>query len=326
MWWGKRHPPADPKHLSFKGKTVLVTGANSGLGHETAVKFAALGASTLILGVRTQEKGEQAKADIIKKTQCSPGIFIIETVDLSTFASVREFVSRVKARVPKLDIASLNAGVAEWKYVKSPDGYEMTLQINVLSPALMAMLLLPKLRETATATSKDDDFSPYMFFLLCIAAWEVEADWLLPGQSLIQRCNDESKWATIKQYFLAKLALWHFIQGLVEREEKEGKGVNINANCPGLCKTSMSRNFPLIIRLITLLQYFFVGRTAKEEARTMVGATCLGRESMGKPWRNDQYIPPSKLMESERGTELYHETYEEIMAILRQHVSLEELI
>lgn len=191
-------------------------------------------------------------------------------------------MSGVKACVPKLNIVSLNAGVTEWKYVKSPDEYKMTLQINVLSTALMAIPLLPKLRETATVTYKDDDFPPHMSFLLSIAAWEVEADWLPLGQSLPQWCDVESKWATIKQYFLVKLALWYFIQGLVEREEKEGKRVIINANCPGLCKTSMSGNFPLIIRLITLLQYFFVGRTAEEGARTMVGATCPGRE-YGKP-------------------------------------------
>ena len=53
MWYGKHHPPIDPKQISFKGKTVLVTGANSGLGRETVVKFATLGASMLIVGVRT---------------------------------------------------------------------------------------------------------------------------------------------------------------------------------------------------------------------------------------------------------------------------------
>lgn len=90
MWWGRRHPPEDPTNLSFACKTVLVTGANSGLGHEAAVKYAALGASTLILGIRTQEKGEQAKQDIAQRTKGSPNIFVIETVDLSTFASVRD--------------------------------------------------------------------------------------------------------------------------------------------------------------------------------------------------------------------------------------------
>lgn len=331
MWYGKRHPPVDPKDISFNGKTVLVTGANSGLGHETAVKFAALGASTLILGVRTQEKGEQAKADIIAKTHCSPDIFIIETVDLSTFASVKEFASRVKARVPKLDVASLNAGIAQWKYEKSPDGFEMTLQVNVLSTALMALLLLPKLRETAAA-AEDEDSAPHLPFLLSVAAWDVDASDLPPGQSLIQRCDDEAKWDMAKQYFLVKLALWYFIQGLVEREENVAKSrsrsqrVIINANCPGLCKTAMDRNFPFFFRLFMMLQYFFLGRSAEQGARTMVGAAALGQESMGKLWNNDKYLPPSPLMESERGTELYHETWEEILAILRQHVPVEDLL
>jgi hypothetical protein len=48
MWWDKRNPPVDPKKLSFKGKTDLVTRANSGFGHETAVTFAALSTSTKI--------------------------------------------------------------------------------------------------------------------------------------------------------------------------------------------------------------------------------------------------------------------------------------
>ena len=257
IWYDRRHPPADPKHISFKGKIVLVTGANSGLGYETAVKFAALGASTLILGVRTQEKGEQAKADIIARTQCSPEIFIIETVDLATFASVRDFATRVKARVSKLDVASLNAGIGQHKYEKSPDGFEMTLQVNVLSTALIALLLLPKLRETA-AVNNDD--APHMPFLLSIAAWMVEDSDLPIGQSIIRRCDDEAKWNMVKNYFFEKLALWYFVQGLVEREEKarksQSKRVIINANCPGMCKTAMNRNFPLIFRLFMTLQFF----------------------------------------------------------------------
>ncbi|KAK4234271.1 hypothetical protein C8A03DRAFT_37961 [Achaetomium macrosporum] len=61
--WAVNHPPADPT-VSFAGKTVLVTGTNTGLGFEAAVKYAALGASRLILGVRSADKGEAAKQHI----------------------------------------------------------------------------------------------------------------------------------------------------------------------------------------------------------------------------------------------------------------------
>ena len=59
--WGKLNPPKDPK-IPFTGKTVLVTGSNTGLGFVVALKFAALGASKLILAVRTPAKGKAGKA------------------------------------------------------------------------------------------------------------------------------------------------------------------------------------------------------------------------------------------------------------------------
>jgi len=64
----KWFPPYDPT-TSFVGKNVIVTGANSGLGFEAAVKFSALGASKLILGVRDIGKGDKAKTAIEARTQ-----------------------------------------------------------------------------------------------------------------------------------------------------------------------------------------------------------------------------------------------------------------
>ncbi|KAI1779535.1 hypothetical protein F4818DRAFT_453590 [Hypoxylon cercidicola] len=74
------------------------------------IKHASLGAPTLILGVRSIEKGETAKQAIISKTICSPDIFLIETVDLSTFASVK-FCDLVKQRVKKLAGGHRDAGI-----------------------------------------------------------------------------------------------------------------------------------------------------------------------------------------------------------------------
>ena len=67
MRWSVKNPPADPA-VSFTGKTVLVTGSNVGLGYEAAIKYAQKGASKLILAVRSVDKGEQAKSEIIEKT------------------------------------------------------------------------------------------------------------------------------------------------------------------------------------------------------------------------------------------------------------------
>ena len=67
MWWSGRNPPSDPL-TTLTGKTVLITGANVGLGFEAAIKFAKLKASRLIFGVRSLQRGEEAKARLCQQT------------------------------------------------------------------------------------------------------------------------------------------------------------------------------------------------------------------------------------------------------------------
>ncbi|KXX81404.1 Retinol dehydrogenase 14 [Madurella mycetomatis] len=318
LWWAARHPPTDSQNLSFKDKAILVTGANSGLGHAAAIKYAALGANPLILAVRSQAKGEQAKADIIHATCCSPDIFIIEILDLTTFASVRDFVDRVSANVQRLHAVQLAAGISTPAFSRSPEGYEMALQVNVLSTALLALLLLPKLRETATA-SPNDGFSPHMSFVNSIAHLEVKPEWIAEDETLIQRLDNEYKFDQVSQYYLVKLAVIFVVRRLVERVGNAG--VVINASCPGMCKTNMGRNHPPVQRIFMAVFYIF-GRSAEQGSRTLVGATGLGPASHGKFWTNDNYLPPSEFMDSERGNALYRETWEGILSILRGRVGL----
>lgn len=145
QFWHARYPPKDPVHLSFASKTVLVTGANDGLGLQAAIKFAQLGAARLVLGVRSREKGEAAKAAILSKTKSSPlPEFVVITVDLSTFASVKAFAAEVNEKIDKLHVVLLCAGIMIPTFQTSPDGYEINFQVNVLSSALMALLLVPR--------------------------------------------------------------------------------------------------------------------------------------------------------------------------------------
>ncbi|KAG6361062.1 hypothetical protein INS49_009283 [Diaporthe citri] len=198
QFWAERHPPADPVHVSYKDNAVRTP---AWVGHEAAVKYAALGANPLILVVRTQTKGEQAKADIIRRTKCSADIFTIVTVDLADIASVKALGHRLTthSRVRQLHVAQLAANDAQWQYESSPDGYEVTLAVNFLSQALLAMLLQPVTRAAAAAATPGG-FVPHLSFFHSIAGFEVTADWLPRGQSLIQRCNDKGKWDSTKQY------------------------------------------------------------------------------------------------------------------------------
>lgn len=133
----------------FTGKTVIVTGANVGLGLEAARHFVRLDAAKVILACRDTEKGERAKAEIERSTARS-GIIEVWPLDLCSFESVRQFCQRAD-RLPRLDVVVENAAVA----MVGPqgvlaEGYESTVTVNVVSTFLMALLLLPTLRRTAT--------------------------------------------------------------------------------------------------------------------------------------------------------------------------------
>lgn len=133
---------------SFCGKTVIVTGANVGLGLEAAKHIARLGAAKLILAVRTPEKGENAKDEIEAETRCARGVVEVWKLDLSSSESVKQFAARANAELPRVDVLLENAGIATGSF-KEAEGEEMTIKTNVTSTFLLAFLMLPKLKETA---------------------------------------------------------------------------------------------------------------------------------------------------------------------------------
>ncbi|RYC57968.1 hypothetical protein CHU98_g8241 [Xylaria longipes] len=302
LWREARSPPAEPTGLSFQDKAVLVTGANSGLGYASAIKYAELGASPLILAVRSQEKGEAARASIVHKTGHA-GEIIILILELSNFASVSAFADQVNERVAKLDVALLCAGIAV------PD-YKTTLR------------LLPKLRAAAAASSNDNSL-PHLCFLNSLASHVVNPEWLPPaGQTLIGALNDRSKFDLTRHYYLAKLAAWFSILGIVERSQAyhDAHEVVINACCPGMCRTNMQRDLPWFQRITQKMVLLPLSRSAEEGSRFLISATWLGPESTGKFWRNDEYLPPGEVLESERGKKLASETWNEILNIIQPYL------
>lgn len=146
-YWAARNPP--PPTVPFSGKTILITGANVGLGFEAALKFASLDAARLILGVRSLQRGEAAKKAICERTGYDAIKVVVMEVDMGVFASVRGFAERVAGIEGCVDVAVLNAGMAPSGYAVGPEGWEMALQVNVLSTALLGILLLPVLRKSA---------------------------------------------------------------------------------------------------------------------------------------------------------------------------------
>lgn len=157
-------PSTGPMNLSVKNNAVLVTGAHSaGLGNYSAIKYAALGANPLIPGVRTREKREQAEAAITLQTGRSPDIFIIETLDLATFVSVKDFVDRVNLRLPAAAASTLSRRRPESPHGPMPRArsrYELSRIVDVLLSMLLMSLLLPKLRAKPISHRQGEENKP----------------------------------------------------------------------------------------------------------------------------------------------------------------------
>jgi|JI10StandDraft_1071094.scaffolds.fasta_scaffold21236_4 dehydrogenase/reductase SDR family protein 12 len=138
-------PALDPDALA--GSTVLVTGANSGIGKAIAAGVAGLGA-TVLLTVRDKARGEAARADILGAV---PGADVrVERCDVSDLPGVRTFAADLVTRVPRLDAVIHNAGVMPPERTRTEQGHELSLATHVLGPVLLTELLLPSL-----ATSPD---------------------------------------------------------------------------------------------------------------------------------------------------------------------------
>ncbi|WP_240837239.1 oxidoreductase [Acidaminobacter sp. JC074] len=130
---------------SLKGKTVIVTGGNSGLGYES-VKVLAKKNARVILACRSLSRGNEAKSKIMKD-QPQTSIEVM-ALDLSSLDSVRKFADAYKAKHNKLDILLNNAGIMNVPYGKTTDGFEQQIGVNHLGHFALTGLLLDTLKST----------------------------------------------------------------------------------------------------------------------------------------------------------------------------------
>jgi NAD(P)-dependent dehydrogenase (short-subunit alcohol dehydrogenase family) len=126
---------------SFAGRTVIVTGANSGLGLITARELARVGAKT-ILAVRNTAKGDDAAASITGEVEVRP-------LDLQDLASVRAFAEGIEG----VDVLVNNAGIMAVPYALTVDGFESQIGTNHLGHFALTNLLLPKLTDRVVTVS-----------------------------------------------------------------------------------------------------------------------------------------------------------------------------
>ncbi|XP_052749261.1 retinol dehydrogenase 11-like [Galleria mellonella] len=134
------------KHLV--GKVVIITGANTGIGYETAKDLAFRGAR-VILACRNEQRGLTAQNNIITDTGNHDVHF--RQLDLASLSSVRKFSENILTNEKRLDILINNAGMVGAKHTKTTDGLLLDMQSNHLGPFLLTCLLLPLLKKTGSS-------------------------------------------------------------------------------------------------------------------------------------------------------------------------------
>ena len=216
--------------VDLAGKTCLITGANSGIGKETALGLARLGAR-VVLVCRNQQKGEQAMADICR--EAGSALLDLLIADTSSLASVRALAAEVRQRYPRLDVLVNNAGAAVARRTLSADGIEMTVAGNYLGAALLTMLLIELLKSSAPSRIVNVSSEAHRGGRLDMNDLQFE----------------RRKYSTFGAYGQSKLLMNAFTFELARK--LEGTGVTVNCLHPGVIATNIwPADAPLIARIL----------------------------------------------------------------------------
>ncbi|KAK1934568.1 Retinol dehydrogenase 12 [Phytophthora citrophthora] len=138
----------DASHItSQKGKLVVITGANSGIGYEASLELARKGAD-VVLACRSEARGKQAEKDIREALASTPdaGTVKFMMLDVSDLGSVQKFAHEFKATHDRLDLLINNAGVMAVPFSKTVDGYERQFATNHLGHFALTAQLFPLLK------------------------------------------------------------------------------------------------------------------------------------------------------------------------------------
>jgi retinol dehydrogenase 12 len=307
------------------GQTIIVTGANTGLGLECAKHLVRLNVSTLILACRSVDKGEAAKQLLLSNSRSQTAKATVEVwpIDMSSYASVLSFGDRCQNSLHRLDAVVENAGISQPTYILAEDN-ESTITVNVISTFLLALLLLPKICKSAARYSK---LGHLTVVGSAVHFWADTKDLeVRPGEQILERLNNREIANMKDRYNMSKLLGMLCVRELAAQvmasPNAGGEGlmndlVVINNVAPGWCQTELFRNEKwgagqnLALRM--------VGRSSEHGARTLVhGATEAGRESHGEYLSECQVKKASPFVTSKKGKEAQDKVWREVVTILEK--------
>ncbi|CAI9728336.1 Hypothetical predicted protein [Octopus vulgaris] len=243
--------------VKLDGKTVLITGATSGIGKSTAFELATYGAR-IILACRNRQKAEATCEEIQQKTG-NDNIKVLD-LDLSDLDSVKLAAEEVKKTESRLDILINNAAIGVTDNEMSKQGFDLTFATNHLGHFLLTHLLLDLMKKSAPSRIINVSSKVHEF---------VHA----PLDFTLHREDSNIKYSKLEGYAASKLANIYHSRFL--SEELTGTKVTINAMHPGFVRTNiMKRNVKdtckRLVNIVCAYTSVWFGREPEDAAKTLV--------------------------------------------------------
>ncbi|KAK9953102.1 hypothetical protein ABG768_017125 [Culter alburnus] len=209
------------------GKTVIITGANTGIGKETAIDLAKRGAR-IIMACRDTEKADAALKEV--KGASGNQDVVTRRLDLADSKSIREFAENINKEEKQVNVLINNAGLMACPYGKTADGFEMQIGVNHLGHFLLTYLLLDLIKRSTPARIITISSMVHQF-----------------GTINLEDLNSEKNYDKQKAYAQSKLANILFTRSLAKK--LEGTGVTTYAIHPGVVQTDLWRHMNIVLQV-----------------------------------------------------------------------------
>lgn len=216
----RRGYAAIARKYSAEGKTILITGANSGIGLAAATEFARKG-GRVILACRDREKAQNTVYTIRNKT--SKGTLVVKHLNLEYQSSVKALADDLCQSEEKLDVLVNNAGVMGLPFALTEDGIERTFATNHLGHFILTNMLLDLLKKSQEAR------------IIMVSSLLYKK-----GRINLAEMNTEPGYTPKDAYSSSKLANIMFANVLSKK--LKGSSVTINSLSPGMVRTGLARN------------------------------------------------------------------------------------
>ena len=208
-------------------RTVVITGANTGLGFQTALSLAQMG-ERIVMACRSVERARQAQRDLLADVPNADTIVL--PLDVSEPASIREFGEEFSDRIGRLDLLINNAGIAGGALTRNSVGHELQLATNHLGAFALVGTLLPFFRDDAPARIVNVGSLAHRLAKLDLD----DVNW------------EKTRYNEWRAYARSKLALLSFTLELSRRLQRNGSHVVALAAHPGMAATEIAKGHAMV--------------------------------------------------------------------------------